>query len=484
MKKLITILICSLLIPVCAQAVVVSGTIATILFAGEVYSLAAPTVSGLTAMAKTVATQSITLEAEQTITSYLQSINEQIEKKESESTFAETEEGARQALNEALTLRESYTIYSGLLYSLRNNKAVVIKETLLSEASSRTTGYIKGQIASYLIDDEISSLVHGVFMDSCDSGKNLIYGEALSEEVLEADATFYATLKEGRATPMRVAITKAEWDKFVNITAKEEFKQYLRGENDFFEKLPMSVQEKYWGKLFLLTPTDLENIHDIMANAKRTGNYADALKVITEKYPYYKQTFIELTKDLVEDSEKLAEKITQGVKEKAQNQNKELERAKEEQGVSEKANDSGMLSDEEVAKFMRDYIDYINNKDLEGVLSYFHPNWKSPNGFGVNYAQNLLKTRLGYDDFNGGTWLWVISDFNILSIDRYEGDNAIRLGFDSDNIRIKWEWLSAHRIIETQPEFGEKEITKASANLQKNDQGEWKFVDGGIFNDY
>ena len=469
MKKLITILICSLLIPVAAQAAVVSGAIATILFAGKVYSLAAPTVSGLTAMAKTVAIQSTILGAEQTITSYLQSINAQIEKKESESTFAETEEGARQALNEALTLRESYTVYSGLLYSLRNNKAVVIKETLLNEASSRTTGYIKGQAYSYLINDDVVELVNGLALDTDSTARNLINGEGSSRDVQESDAVFYSALKEGRATPIKVAITKAEWDKFVNITAKEEFKQYLRGENDFFEKLPMSVQEKYWSKLFLLTPTDMANINSIMANAKITGNYADALKAITEKYPYYKQTFTDLTKDLVGDSKKLAEKITQGVREKAQNQTTTLNQSKTEQESFEQA-DNGFPSEEELFKFVNDYADSINAKNLEGVMDAYHKDWLQPNNYhdqGYDELRDALKDVLGVEAYSDGSMnIWTVSNPRDLKIRTFR-----------ESLYLNWTWnVTAYNGFNDY-QSSDNEPKENCYELKRSEDGKWRIID-------
>jgi len=182
-----------------------------------------------------------------------------------------------------------------------------------------------------------------------------------SASITEADRAFFEVLKEGEATKIRVAITKAEWDKFVNITAKEEFKNYLMGESETFENLPLAIQEKYWQKLFLLAPDDIDEIHNIMKQARETGNYFDALNEIIEKHPYYKNTFIDLTKDSFGSDEEWIKKLEEELRKKLEAQEKELEEIKKEEAKEEEEKEEE--EEEEEAKEDEGII-YISGKIL------------------------------------------------------------------------------------------------------------------------
>ena len=325
-KKLISsFLLCIFLF---ANAVPVEATgievVASIIFAGKVYSYSSMAISALTAAASAKVTKDISEETEQTITDYIETIGERVAAADNEAYFAETEEGTKVAMEKAAALRLAQIQYINYLNALRQNKAFVFKEILMDEARSQATGYIKGQIKSYVLDDDAldagTTIVQGLY----ESGEKLIEGQT-SAAITEADRAFIEALKEGEATAINVAITKAEWDKFVNTVAKEQLKDYLTGGDATFKNLPLSVQEKYRQKLFLLTSGDLDEIHNIMQQARKTGDYFSALKQIIEKHPYYKDTFINLGKSLLGNDEAWIERLEEALRSKLENQEKELE---------------------------------------------------------------------------------------------------------------------------------------------------------------
>lgn len=295
-----------------------------VIFAGKVYSYSSMAISALTAAASAKVTKDISEETEQTITDYIETIGERVEAADNEAYFAETEQGAKAAMEKAAALRVAQIQYINYLNALRQNKAFVFKEILMDEAKSQATGYVKGQIKSYVLDDDAldagTTIVQGLY----ESGEKLIEGQT-SAAITEADKAFVEALKEGKATAINVAITKAEWDKFVNTVAKEKFKDYLTGGDETFKNLPLSVQEKYRQKLFLLTSGELDEVHNIMQQARETGDYFSALKQIIEKHPYYKDAFINLGKSLLGNDEEWIEKLEEALRSKLETQEKELE---------------------------------------------------------------------------------------------------------------------------------------------------------------
>ncbi len=316
-----------------------------IVFAGKVYSYSSMAISAITALTSADTTKKISEESEKNIEDYIETIGERVEAANREANFAETEEGTKKAMEKAAALRASQTQYINYLNAVRQNKAFVFKEILMEEAKGQAKGYVQGQIKSYILDDDVLDAGTSIVQGLSDSGKSAMEGKT-SAAITEADRAFVESLKEGEVTGIRVAITKAEWDKFVNTIAKEEFKSYLMGESETFKNLPLSIQEKYWQKLFLLAPDEIDEIHNIMKQARETGNYFDALEEIIEKHPYYKNTFINLTKDLFGNDEEWIKKLEEELRNKLEAQKKELEEIKKEE-VEEK---EALIGEEEKEK--------------------------------------------------------------------------------------------------------------------------------------
>jgi len=301
-----------------------------IVFAGKVYSYSSMAISAITALASADTTKKISEGAEKNIEDYIGTIEERVEAADREAHLAKTEEETKKAMEKAAALRASQTQYINYLNAVRQNKAFVFREILIEEAKGQAKGYIQGQMKSYVLDDDALDAGTSIAQGLSDSGKSAMEGKT-SAAITEADKAFVEELKGGDATAIRVAITKAEWDKFVNTVAKEEFKDYLTGGSETFKNLPLSIQEKYWQKLFLLAPDEIDEIHEIMKQASETGNYYDALNEIIEKHPYYKDTFINLTKDKFGSDTEWIKKLEEELKNKLEKQEEELEGIKKEE---------------------------------------------------------------------------------------------------------------------------------------------------------
>ena len=334
-------------------------TITLIIFAGEVYAIGSRVASGVTAMGNMVITGAIARESEAQISSLIRSINDNIDKAGSEAYGAPTEEEARQAKEKQETLKLMKLQYENLLREVQLNKNLTVSNIAKNEIKDQGVGFILAEfevsdeaqgkapgawsiqkaieLGGYEVGEQGSELItatydlgKGIWIATGNIvsgkifGKNIEFGQ-LSEE----DKVFYQVLKDDKASKIKVAITKTQWDYFVNQTAKEEFKKYLRGESDKFSKLPLSVQQKYWSMTWLFSD-QIDEIHDLMKKARESGNYAEAIKQIVEKYPKYADLFKSLTKDATGDTKKLMNKINQAFQEEVDKQKQELKKAEEE----------------------------------------------------------------------------------------------------------------------------------------------------------
>jgi len=334
-------------------------TITLIIFAGEVYAIGSRVASGVTAMGNMVITGAIARESEAQISSLIRSINDNIDKAGSEAYGAPTEEEARQAKEKQETLKLMKLQYENLLREVQLNKNLTVSNIAKNEIKDQGVGFILAEfevsdeaqgkapgawsiqkaieLGGYEVGEQGSELItatydlgKGIWIATGNIvsgkifGKNIEFGQ-LSEE----DKVFYQALKDDKASKIKVAITKTQWDYFVNQTAKEEFKKYLRGESDKFSKLPLSVQQKYWSMTWLFSD-QIDEIHDLMKKARESGNYAEAIKQIVEKYPKYADLFKSLTKDATGDTKKLMNKINQAFQEEVDKQKQELKKAEEE----------------------------------------------------------------------------------------------------------------------------------------------------------
>jgi len=362
MKKIIVSLLVSFVLmgslfrPVVAVEPVTTVTL--IIFAGKVYAISSRVASGLTAMGNMAITGSIARESEAQISSFIRSIDENIDKAGSEAYGAPSEQEAKEALERQASLKILKEQYKTLLREVKLNKNLTVSNIAKNEIQEQGVGFIlaefgvpdeaQGGVSSWSIQKAIelggyeitergSDLISSVYDLSkgvWQAGGNIVSGRIFGNnidfgELSEADKEFYNALKEGRATRMKVAITKAEWDHFVDVTAKEEFKQYLRGESDKFSKLPLSVQQKYWGMTWLFSD-QVDEIHDLMKKARESGNYAEAIRQIMEKYPKYADLFKSLSKDASGDTKELMDRVIKAFQEEAEKQKEELRKAEEE----------------------------------------------------------------------------------------------------------------------------------------------------------
>ena len=363
MKKIIISLLISLALigslfrPVVAVEPVTTVTL--IIFAGKVYAISSRVASGLTAMGNMVITGSIARESEAEISSFIRSIDENIDKAGSEVYGAPSEQEAKEALEKQASLEMLKEQYRILLREVKLNKNLTVGDIAKNEIKDQGVGFILAEfevpdeaqgkgVSSWSIQraielggyevgkqgGELISSVYDLGKGVWQAGGNIISGRIFgnnidSGELSEADKEFYNALKEGKATGMKVAITKAQWDHFVDVTAKEEFKEYLRGESDKFSKLPLSVQEKYWGMTWLFSD-QVDEIHDLMKKARESGDYAEAIRQIMEKYPKYADLFKSLSKDASGDTKELMNRVNEAFQEEAEKQREELRKAEEE----------------------------------------------------------------------------------------------------------------------------------------------------------
>jgi len=341
-----------------ARAIEPVTTITLIIFAGKVYALGGRAVSGLTAMGSMAVTGAIARESEKEIRNLIRTISDNIDKAGSEAYGAPTEAEAKQAMEKETTLKIMKLEYENLLREVQLNKNLTVVNIAKNEITDQGVGFI---LSSLEVPDEAQTGIPGAWslqkaieqgyevskkggevIESTFNiakgiwiatgnivtgkifGKNIDFGD-LSEE----DKIFYQALKDGQASRIKAAITKAQWDYFVNTASKEEFKKYLRGESDKFSKLPLSIQEKYWNMTWLLSD-QIDEIHDLMKKARESGNYADAIKQIIDKYPKYADLFKSLTKDATGDTKDLMNKINQAFKEEADKQKQEVKKAEKE----------------------------------------------------------------------------------------------------------------------------------------------------------
>ena len=353
-------LVLMLVFAVQAHAIVVSGTtVALIMFAGKVYAISGRVINGATAMANVAITKMTAEETEATVREFIKSIDENIDKAGHEYYGAPSQEESKKALEKQENLKLLKKQYQTLLKEVSLNKNLTVTNIATNEIKDQGFGFVlgelgvpdeaQGKVSNWSVEQAIKlggyevtkegskaiELAWKLPQDAWKAGKNVLTGAVFGnvnlkeEDISEDDKEFYKALKEGKILPIKVAITKAEWDYFVDVTAKEEFKKYLRGEQSEFTKLPLSVQQKYWGITWLMSD-QIDEIHELMRKARESGNYAEAIKQITEKYPDYADLFKTLTKGTEGDLKKLMQKVNQGYQDVLEKQKQELEKAKKE----------------------------------------------------------------------------------------------------------------------------------------------------------
>lgn len=345
--------------PQTVRAVEPVTTITLIIFAGKVYAISSRVASGLTAMGNMAITGAIARESEAEIKGLIQTINNNIDKAGSEAYGAPTEEEAKQAKEKQATLKIMKLQYENLLREVQLNKNLTVSNIAKNEIKNQGVGFILAELGvpdeaqgkapgawsiqkaielgGYEVGKQGSKLIgatyslgKGIWTATGNIVSGRIFGKNIKfDKLSEEDKIFYQALKDGRVSKIKVAITKTQWDYFVNQTAKEEFKKYLRGESDKFSKLPLSVQKKYWGMTWLFSD-QIDEIHDLMKKARESGNYAEAIKQIIAKYPKYADLFKSLTKDATGDTKDLMNKINQAFQEEAEKQKEELKKAEKE----------------------------------------------------------------------------------------------------------------------------------------------------------
>ncbi len=342
-----------------ARAVEPVTTITLILFAGKIYALGGRAASGLTTMGSMAITGAIARESEKEIRNLIRTISDNISRAGSEAYGAPTEEETKQAMEKEATLKIMKLEYENLLREVQLNKNLTVVNITKNEIKNQGVGFI---LSSLEVPDEAQgkapgawtiqkaieqgyevskkggevitstfNIVKGVWTATGNIVSGRIFGNNIKfGKLSEEDKAFYQALKDGQANRIKVAITKTQWDYFVNTASKEEFKKYLRGESDKFSQLPLSIQKKYWSQTWLFSD-QIDEIHDLMKKARESGNYADAIKQIVEKYPKYADLFKSLTKSADGDTKDLMNKINQAFKAEADKQKEELKKAEAEE---------------------------------------------------------------------------------------------------------------------------------------------------------
>lgn len=341
-------------IPVKTQAIEPVTTVALIIFAGKVYAIGGRIVNGATAAASTAITKLTAEESEGVIKNFLESVDGRIDAAGHEAYAAKTTEDARKALNKQANFKILKGQYQDLLGEVQLNKNLTVVNIAKKEIKDQGVGFVLGEldvpdeaqgkgVSHWSLEQAIKlggyevtktggellkhsfGLVKGIWQAGDNIIHNRIFGDVplTAKDITEEDKELYKAFKEGRITKMKTAITKAQWDYFIKVTAKEEFKKHLRGEQSRFNKLPLSVQEKYWNTTWLMSD-QINEIHEIMKKARETGHYLDAVKQIIEKYPKYAELFRGLTKDAVGDTKELLKKINQAYQKELEAQKEEL----------------------------------------------------------------------------------------------------------------------------------------------------------------
>lgn len=311
------------------QAFGIAEVTALIVFSGKVYSAASTAVSVTTSVVSAETAKRTAQESEKTIEDFIEVIAERVAEADRKAHYASTEAETKQAMEQAASLRALQLKYINYLSTVKENKAFTYKDILVSEAKDQGVGYVSGQVQGYILNNEAREAALSIGQALYESGGNIIGGRTAAE-VTEADREFMSELQRRPSSAIQVAISKAEWDKFVNITAKQEFIDYLTGASERFADLPLSIQERYQRQMFLLSPTEISEINNIMQQARATGDYHQALKVITEKHPYYKNTFIDLAKKTFGSDQEWIQQVEEGLKEKIEEQDRVVSEAAEE----------------------------------------------------------------------------------------------------------------------------------------------------------
>ena len=300
-----------------------------VIFAGKVYAIGSKAVSASNAMAQRAATQSISNESQQTIQDFVDAMGDRADAAAGEAYGAATEEEARKALNKETQFREMQRKYTDLLKATRDNTNLVVRNIAIDEAKSQAAGYVtglaKGEVGTWTVDTAVGAVgselttagqdFTGVILNLSDGTmagaeqfQNGLSGN-IPTDISPEDAEFMQALMDVKSSSMEAAISKTEWDKFVKETAKQEFKNYLKGQRSNFESLPLSVQQRYWGKFLTMTPSDLDRVNRLMTGARYSNNYGYVLKTIMRDYPHYAEFFKNLNKDLLSQDADLKEEI-------------------------------------------------------------------------------------------------------------------------------------------------------------------------------
>jgi hypothetical protein len=370
-------LVCFLVLTAKVYALVVSGTtVALIMFAGKVYAISGRVVNGATSAASAVICKATAKEAEETIESFIFSINDNISKAESQAYGAATKEEAKKAMEKQAQLELLKQQYQALLSQVTDNKNLTVANISKKEIKDQGVGFVLGELgvsdeaqgkvgnwsleqavklAGYEVSEAGSKVIELAWklpQDVWQAGKNIFSGALLGnielkeEDLTEEDKQFFQALKEGRATPLKAAISKAQWDFFVNVTAKEEFKKYLKGEQSRFNSLPLSIQQKYWSSTWLMSE-QIDEIHALMKEARRTGDYAKAVSEIIKKYPDYADLFKALTKNTAGDVKDLLKAVNEAYKKELEKQKQEIEKAEKEAEEAKKQEEEKKKQDQE-----------------------------------------------------------------------------------------------------------------------------------------
>lgn len=145
---------------------------------------------------------------------------------------------------------------SAVLLAIKENRDVVIKKKAIKEIKKVATGYVTGELVPITAGGALTKtgkdLLGAVYnLQGTISGIPPDAKDAwLKSDVSTEDKQFYSIIAAEKVPrKIDVAVSKAEFDKYINEIAKPKFKDFLENKNDDFTKLPPAIKKMLWGEL-------------------------------------------------------------------------------------------------------------------------------------------------------------------------------------------------------------------------------------------
>jgi len=168
----------------------------------------------------------------------------------------EDPEKLRKLMSKEKALSREKQSLSAVLLAIKENRDVVIKKKATKEIKKIATGYVIGELVPITAGRELTKagkdLLGAIYtLQDTISGIPPDAKEAwLKSNISAEDKQFYSIIAAEKVPrKIDVAISKAEFDKYINEIAKPMFKDFLENKNDDFTKLPPAIKKMLWGEL-------------------------------------------------------------------------------------------------------------------------------------------------------------------------------------------------------------------------------------------